>query len=188
MARRIRTLLLCLGACAALVLPAQALAANGVYNDYTKDGEINGCDYSAGQINAALASIPTDVAQYDPGFKDALNKALSDSCAQTFDGSRTDHAPGAAQGYDPDGSPGPNILGSGRVATDANLASSEEPLSDLSSDRGFPTALLVLAGMVAVILAGTGGLALARSGRAGNNRIAGTLSDYYWGLRDRVGR
>lgn len=107
---KLLTTLFCAIALAGLTLPAGAAAADSVgaiYGDYTKDGDVNGCDYSAGQINGAIGSIPTDVAQYDPGFKNALNKALADSCGKGADGSRTSNPGGAPQGYGPDGSPGP---------------------------------------------------------------------------------
>lgn len=54
--------------------------------------------------------------------------------------------------------------------------------------------------LIALILLGTGGMALARGtsgpaslgefggSRGGSGRISSTLSDYYWALRDRLGR
>jgi hypothetical protein len=188
----IRILLLAAALLAAPALPGQALASVGsIYGDYSKDGQIDGCSYSPSDLNGALGSVPTDVAQYDPRFVDALNKALSDrSCgkgagagapaAATGNG-----AAGSGQKTAADGSPAPG----GLVGTDVALSGSP----DFSSDRGFPAALGVLAGLVALILLGTGALALARRNdwHLGGAPMAGlrsTLSDYYWGMRDQLGR
>jgi hypothetical protein len=179
------TQLLALAALAvALAVPAHASAGlSGLYNDYTKDGSIDGCDYSSQDLNGAIGNIPTDVAQYDPRFKDALNNALSDKCGSG--GSNALTAGGAAgKGK------------KGKTATDGSLAPAATPDAessstgaDISSDRGFPAALIVLGGLIAAILIGTGFVALSRN--AGWRPLSGfrdTISEYYWGLRDHLGR
>jgi hypothetical protein len=168
----------------ALAVPAHAGASlSGLYNDYTKDGSIDGCDYSSQDLNGALGSIPTDVAQYDPRFKDALNNALSDKCGSGGSNALT-AAGGKGKGK------------KGKEAADGSLApdatpdpSSSSSGADISSDRGFPAALIVLGGLIALILLGTGGVALSRnSGWRPLSGFRSTISDYYWGLRDQLGR
>jgi hypothetical protein len=169
----------------ALAVPAHASAGlSGLYNDYTKDGSIDGCDYSSQDLNGALGSIPTDVAQYDPRFKDALNNALSDKCGSGGSNALTAGGAGKAKGKD------------GKAAADGSLAPAATPDAasssagaDISSDRGFPAALIVLGGLIALILLGTGGVALSRnSGWRPLSGFRSTISDYYWGLRDQLGR
>ena len=169
---------------AALVVPAHAGASlSTLYNDYTKDGSIDGCDYSSSDLNGAIGDIPTDVAQYDPRFKDALNNALSDKCGSGGSNAVSEQAPGAGgkNGKSADGSPAP-VPSEAPAVPDGTSA-------DISSDRGFPAALIVLGGLIAAILLGTGAVALARnSGWRPLGSLGGTLSDYYWGLRDHLGR
>jgi hypothetical protein len=61
---------------AALVLaPAgSALAQNDLYNDYKKDGQVNPCNYSPGQVKKNLRDLPPDVQQYAPGLADQLRR------------------------------------------------------------------------------------------------------------------
>jgi hypothetical protein len=169
----------------ALLAPAHAGASlSSLYNDYTKDGAIDGCDYTSGDLNGALGSIPTDVAQYDPRFKDALNNALSDKCGSGGSNALSEQVPGAG-GKNPrsgDGSLAPSAAGDSATAAGIGGA-------DVSSDRGFPAALIVLGGLIGAILLGTGGVALARN--AGWHPMGGfrdTVSEYYWGVRDHLGR
>jgi hypothetical protein len=169
----------------ALSVPAPASAGlSGLYNDYTKDGAIDGCNYSSQDLNGALGSIPTDVAQYDPRFKDALNNALSDKCGSGGSNALTAGGGGGGKGK------------KGKAAADGSLAPAGTPdasaspdSTDISSDRGFPAALIVLGGLIAAILIGTGAVALFRN--AGWRPLSGfrdTVSEYYWGLRDHLGR
>jgi hypothetical protein len=174
---KLRTVLLALAALAALA-PAAHASVGSIYGDYTKDGSIDGCNYSPGDLNNAIGSIPTDVAQYDPRFKNALNDALGDNCGGGGGGSAQQGGGAGKQATAPDGSPKPAKLAS----TDVELAAD----TDLSEDRGVPPALLILGGLVAAILLGT--LALAGFRRGGGPDGGGVLAEYYWGFRDRFGR
>jgi hypothetical protein len=62
----------CLGA-----LPAPAAAQNRLFQDYRRDGVINPCSYSRGELQRGLQGLPPDVEQYVPGLSDQLRR----SCA-----------------------------------------------------------------------------------------------------------
>jgi hypothetical protein len=134
-------------------------------------------------LQNALGSIPTDVAQYDPRFKNALNNALAQRAGGCGAGSggasatQTKKDPAAV-----DGSPKPPPAeAAGRLTAPTNLA----------SGHGFPVALAVLAALVAAIVAGTAIVAYTRGrepGYAGRSRVFSAFSDYYWGIRDTIGR
>jgi hypothetical protein len=49
--------------------------AQNLYQDYRDDGRINPCQYSGGQLNQQLRSLPPDLEQYAPGFADQLRNA-----------------------------------------------------------------------------------------------------------------
>src|SRR4051794_24299615 len=61
---------------AALVLApvGSAFAQNDLYNDYKKDGQVNPCSYSPGQVKKNLGDLPPDVQQYAPGLADQLRR------------------------------------------------------------------------------------------------------------------
>ena len=165
---------------AALAAPAAAQA--GVYGDYSSDGSIDGCDYSGSELQNAAGSIPTDVAQYDPRFKDALNKALAQRAAGCGGGETAAEQSQKTAAAAADGSPKPPAP----TAVPGQLAGD----TDLDSEHGFPAALAVLAGMVALIILGTALVAWRsetrlRTGRAG---FFAFFTDYYWGIRDTIGR
>lgn len=50
-------------------LPAQA---QEVFNDFRRNGTINPCNYSDGQLRQGLQGLPPDVQQYAPGLADQL--------------------------------------------------------------------------------------------------------------------
>ena len=167
---------------AALAGPAMADASvGGTYGDYASDGSIDGCAYSGNDLQDALGSVPTDIAQYDPRFKDALNKALAQRAAGCGSESSSEAKQKEAAAAGPDGSPKPPGSDSG-VELTGN--------ADLSSDHGFPAVLGVLAGLVALIIVATALLAL-RSNRERSYDGGGFFSffsDWYWGFRDSIGR
>jgi hypothetical protein len=180
----LRRLLVLAALGAALAAPAVARASVGsAYGDYSKDGTINGCDYSASDLQNALGSIPTDVAQYDPRFKNALNNALAQRAGGCGAGSGA--AAGAVQkkaAAAADGSPKPPA---------AETASQLSAPTNLVSHQAFPLALAVLAALVAVIIAGTAIVAYTRGrepGYVGRRGIFSVFTDYYWGIRDTIGR
>jgi hypothetical protein len=60
---------------AALIAPAApALGQNQIYNDFKKDGQVNPCSYSKGQLQQGLKGIPPDIQQYAPGLADQLRR------------------------------------------------------------------------------------------------------------------
>jgi len=166
---------------AALAAPAAAHA--GAYGDYSSDGSINGCDYSSSELQNAAGSIPTDVAQYDPRFKDALNKAMAQRAAGCGSGAAAAEQNQKTAAAAPDGSPKPPAVA---APVPAQLSGD----TDLSSNHGFPAALAVLAAMVALIILGTA-LVAWRSEYRPRGSGAGFFAfftDYYWGIRDTIGR
>jgi hypothetical protein len=176
--RRTRTLLILCAAGAVLALPASAHAGAGsAYGDYSRDGSISPCQYSSSQLQDAIGSVPTDVAQYDPRFINQLNQALDQRASGACDGSQ-----GVAAAFGKAGKR--NSTGSGDAPSPIDTKNGQPGNSDLNSDRGFPTPLAVLAGLVALIIAGTAGVAFWR-GRRGRRSL---FSDYYWGIRDTIGR
>lgn len=64
---------------------AHANAFETVYRDYKKDGSIDACAHSPGELQEAKAQVPNDIEQYAPDFPDALDAAAqqraSGSCA-----------------------------------------------------------------------------------------------------------
>jgi hypothetical protein len=55
-----------------LALLAAAPASAGPLEDFRRDGQINPCRYSDGQLRNQLNGLPPDVQQYAPGFADQL--------------------------------------------------------------------------------------------------------------------
>jgi hypothetical protein len=179
----LRTLIAVVALGAALAAPAAAQAGAGsAYGDYSSDGKINGCDYSGGQLQNAIGSIPTDIAQYDPRFKNALNNALAQRAAGCGSAATTPTAKQqttAGHGKKA-GAPAPSVVAAPAVSGS----------TDLRTDHGFPAALAVLAAMVALIILGTA-LVYWRRGRTPRARRGSLFSfftDYYWGIRDTIGR
>ena len=50
-------------------MPAQA---QDVFNDFRRNGTINPCNYSDGQLRNGLNGLPPDIQQYAPGLADQL--------------------------------------------------------------------------------------------------------------------
>lgn len=67
---------------AALFMARSAMAAdvNDIFNDYQKNGSINACKYSPGDLQRAGGQLPSDVEQYSPSFSDQLNQARGQQC------------------------------------------------------------------------------------------------------------
>ena len=149
---------MCAGLVVALVAPASSAASlGGIYGNYTTNGSIDGCKYSAGDLQNALGSVPTDIQQYDPGFVNALNKALaqrSNGCSsggtQAVSGSSKSSPGGRTTAAD--GSPKPPGLARGSLAANRSV----------SPDSGLPPVVALLAGLVGLILAGGAAIAFVR--------------------------
>jgi hypothetical protein len=175
-----RKLLILAALGAALVVPASAHAGAGsTYGDYSQNGYIDACKYSSSQLQDALGSVPTDVAQYDPRFINQLNAALASRAGGACAGGAGAAAAAAA------GKAGKrDASGSGDAPSPIDTKVDLPGDTNLSSDRGVTTPLAVLAGLVALIIAGTAGVAFWR-GRGGRFSL---FSDFYWGIRDTIGR
>jgi hypothetical protein len=79
-----------------------------LFDEYLRTGLVNGCAHSEEELQAALTSIPADIAAYDPSFADALNTALENragGCAP-----RKLPSVGGAVRTAADGSPGPPLF------------------------------------------------------------------------------
>ena len=61
-----------LAALAALSAPAPA-SAQDILNDFRRNGTINPCQYSDGQLRRGLQGLPPDIQQYAPGLADQLS-------------------------------------------------------------------------------------------------------------------
>ena len=68
-----RTLLSLLLAAVLLAQAATAAAQNPI-DDYRRNGTIDPCKYSDGQLRRGSGNLPPDVEQYAPGLADALNQ------------------------------------------------------------------------------------------------------------------
>lgn len=118
-------------ACLVGAAPASAQSGSqGIYDEYLQTGLIAGCNHTAGDLQAALTTIPADVQAYDPGFSDALNGAL-DRRASGCDGAvkgtfNPSGLPGTTLAAD--GAPGPNA---GNQVTLAPLPAGEDTTGSL---------------------------------------------------------
>ena len=82
---------------AALVAASLAAAApasaqdNKIFKDFQKNGQINPCNYSKGQLQRGLHDLPPDIQQYAPGLADQLRRP----CATTAPATPTASTPEA---------------------------------------------------------------------------------------------
>jgi hypothetical protein len=154
-----------LGVVVALALPAPAGADfRTLYDDYSSDGQIEGCDYEPSELTSSLGEIPADVREYDPAFSEALNTALEQLAAGCESSLEDTELAGGSTAED--GSPGPSIprAVSPEVAPDGG---------------GLPAVLLAL-----IAVARRYGWDLPRGGPgAARGRLARGL----WAVRDRLG-
>lgn len=191
-------IVLAAAALAALAIGTPASATASIYSDYTSQGPLVGCDYSPDRLRNALANVPPDIQQYDPGYVSSLNGALanqaSGACASGAAESAALRAAAAARaGHARDGSPAPTAVLAGRTSGVGPL-----DLADLSSsDHGLPLALAVLVGAMGLLLLSVVVFAATQTRRVANGgeqeptsrtSLRTALSDYWWGLRDRFRR
>jgi hypothetical protein len=181
-----RPLALALSTSILLLAPATALAQfQRLYDEYKRTGgRIDACAHAAGDLTAALGEIPADVRAYDPGFADALNRALDQQAAGCGRAQGQGAQRGAGTAVAADGSPGP-----------ANPAPMKLPTA--AEEPGFPPALVAAMVVLAAILGLAGGVAIARHygwrpppprARGPGRRLGERLADGFWVLRDRLGR
>ena len=147
----------------ALALPVAAHADDfqEIFGDYKTDGQIDNC-YQPDEIHNAGQTIPPDIEQYSPGFRDALSaaQAACGSPAPAATEESDDSAAGGAGGPpvrkqravpEP---PAPDIAA---PIVPTNLATPRLATASVSSDTpGALIALLVAAGLAAVLAIGWG--------------------------------
>jgi hypothetical protein len=77
---RISGLVLAVAVLASLAGASASFAAGNAFlqtfTDYKADGQINGCQYTQGQLKDAQRQVPPDIEQYAPDFPGALSAAL----------------------------------------------------------------------------------------------------------------
>lgn len=69
--RRVRATV-ALAAFMALSVPVPALAQD-ILNDFRRNGTVNPCQYTDGQLRKGLQGLPPDIQQYAPGLADQLS-------------------------------------------------------------------------------------------------------------------
>ena len=89
-----RTLLSLLMVAFLLAGTATAAAQNPI-DDYRRNGTIDPCKYSDGQLRRGSGNLPPDVEQYAPGLADALNQGR-EGCGGGRAGQHR-HAPGRSR-------------------------------------------------------------------------------------------
>ena len=194
----------------ALLLAAPAAIA-GPLQDFRRDGQINPCRYSDGQLRNQLNGLPPDVQQYAPGLADQLaagregcgGNGGSSNAGRSFEavplpgavggeggGGGPDAAPAKARVPTP---PAPEPAARDRLA---DVASPAVGASATGSDApGWLLPLLAITSLVAVAVglarfSGVGVERLARPVGASFEEAGGRTADALAGLRDlvRVGR
>lgn len=126
MRRSLFTLLLA----AVLLAPAAAAEAQNPIDDYRRNGTIDPCKYTDGQLKRGIGNLPPDVEQYAPGLADQLNQGRGGCGGASPGGTETRQAeviPGLAAG----GNGGNGGNGGG----DAPRAQVKAPPSPVAVDR-----------------------------------------------------
>jgi hypothetical protein len=62
---------------AAVAAPSPALAQQDILNDYRRDGTIDPCAYSPGELQQGLENLPPDIEQYAPDLADQLRRGAA---------------------------------------------------------------------------------------------------------------
>lgn len=100
--RRVRRTLTSLLVALAVLGPVAGAAAQGPIDDYRRNGSIDPCKYSDGQLKRGLGNLPPDVEQYAPGLADQLNQGRQ-GCGGA--------APGGTETRQGEAVPGPASVG-----------------------------------------------------------------------------
>jgi len=98
--RTLPTLLLA----AVLLVPVATATAQNPIDDYRRNGAIDPCKYSDGQLRRGAGNLPPDVEQYAPGLADQLNQGR-EGCGGS--------APGGTETRQGEAVPGPGAAGNG---------------------------------------------------------------------------
>jgi hypothetical protein len=62
---------------AVLAAPPAAIAQQEILDDYRRDGTVDPCDYSPGEIQQGLENLPPDIEQYAPDLADQLRRGAA---------------------------------------------------------------------------------------------------------------
>ncbi len=122
-----RTLLSLLMVAFLLAGTATAAAQNPI-DDYRRNGTIDPCKYSDGQLRRGSGNLPPDVEQYAPGLADALNQGR-EGCGGA--------APGGADTRQDEAVPAPSTPGGagGSGAAGPRRAEIKAPPSPVAAQR-----------------------------------------------------
>lgn len=189
-APRLRGLVAVCAATVALAVAPQSAMAVPTYDDYSSDGAVGSCDYSASQLQNDINNAPSDIRQYDPGYLEALRRALNDQATGACDPSAgpnpepvadsTSERESAAGPTGPLSPPG----ASGRVSS-IDLSDIEPGgLPAWATTLGVFGGLLAVAAALLTLLFARQGLRTVVPGAESGS----ALSDYWWALRERLGR
>jgi hypothetical protein len=101
---RVKRTLLSLLLGAMLLGPAATAVAQNPIDDYRRNGVIDPCKYTDGQLRQGQGNLPPDVEQYAPGLADQLNQGR---------GGCGGGAPGGTETRQGEAVPGPGAAGTG---------------------------------------------------------------------------
>lgn len=123
---------------AVLAAPVASAVAQNPIDDYRRNGTIDPCKYSDGQLRRGIGNLPPDVEQYAPGLADQLNQGREGCGGAAPGGTETRSgeavpAPAAAGGGGGGGS-GPGAAPKARIkAPPAPVVGTRLRLADLST-------------------------------------------------------
>ena len=196
-----------------LALAVAGPAMAGPYEDYRRDGTIDGCKYSDEELQRTSEGLPPDVLQYTPGLADQLN-AGREGCGGAAPGGGSDTRQfeavpsGGSGGAGGSAGGGGQGAGAGAGGADAKipdppapepsartrLAKSATPPVSATSRGEVPG---WVAALIVALAVGAAGAAIARFGglsgerytqplRASFSEAGARSSDVMAGLRDRL--
>ena len=121
-----------------VLAPAATAAAQNPIDDYRRNGAIDPCKYSDGQLRRGVGNLPPDVEQYAPGLADQLNQGRQGCGGGAPGGAETRQgeavpAPAAPSG----GSDGGSADGSPAAARKAQIKAPPSPVA--TARCGWPT-------------------------------------------------
>ena len=142
---------------AGLVLAPSAFAQNDLYNDYKKDGQVNPCSYSPGQVRRNLQDLPPDVQQYAPGLADQLRRPCG-GAPQSAPVQQSPAAPAPAGGGGPPAPPSPDRPSVPRPPAPKSpvvrAVNATAPAVPANSGSDFPAWLVATLGALAAVVLG----------------------------------
>ena len=193
MLRRAAAVALALAGLAAV--PSTAMAQSQLFQDYRRDGVVNPCAYSPGQLRQGLQNLPPDVEQYVPGLSDQLRRSCPAAPAPALAGQQT------VTQVTPSGQiiqvpAKPRVVIPRPPAPNAPAARQLAGVAPAVAQESVPDIPGWLAAILAAVLMGSFGLAVAvrygvlelsAAGIRGSAIAAGErVSDFFAGLWDRI--